>query len=176
VPRSQPNYPHPKHWFGRLSPTDAARFIASMERVRQHDWSLITRTADSRLALGWAQSPGRQLPFGKPDETTVSALVTLNRQLSSAIGRRLRQDRICRACLLRTAAQALLDDDLELSKGLLRRLTDATVGFEALASLTDLHPKSLIRMLGTNGNPAARHMVAVLAQLARSESVRLTVS
>ncbi len=147
-----------------------------MERVRQHDWSLVTRTADARFTFRWTQSPDRLLPFGEPGEDTVSALVTLNRHLSSTIVRRICQDRTCRACLLRAAAQALLDDDLELSKGLLRRLTDATLGFEALASLTDLHPKSLIRMLGTNGNPAARHMVAVLAHLARSEGVRLTIN
>ena len=170
MPRS-----HLKHWFTQLAPADAARVVAAVERVRQHDWSLITRTPEAQLVLRWAQKPDRHLPFGQPGDQTAAALVTLNRQLSPAIVLRLRSDSTCRACVLRAAAQAWLDDDVELSQGLLRRLVDATLGFEALSNLTELHPKSLVRMLGPEGNPSARHLGAVIARLAQWHGVRLTV-
>jgi len=167
---------NPGHWFDRLAPAEAARFVIAWERVRQGDWTLVTGTPESQLFLRWANTPDSQLPFGQPGENTAFALVQLNRRLSAAIVGRLKADRTCRACILRAAAQALLDDDLELSKGLLRRLVDATIGFEALASLMEVHPKSLIRMLGLNGNPLARQLIAVVARLAQWHGVRLTVT
>lgn len=168
--------PHLKHLFNQLAPADAARVVAALERVRQLDWSLIIRTPEAQLSLRWARKPDRHLPFGQPGDPTAVALATLNRQLSAAIVLRLRSDSACRTCVLRAAAQALLDDDVELSQGLLRRLVDATLGFEALGNLTEVHPKSLIRMLGPAGNPSARHLGAVIARLAQWHGVRLTVT
>lgn len=140
-----------------------------MERVRLNQWSLIARTPDTAFVL-------QQLPFGKPGQGVAAAFAALNRQLSRTIVARLRSDSACRTSVLRAAAQALLDDDVELSQGLLRRLVDATLGFEALGNLTEVHPKSLIRMLGPAGNPSARHLGAVIARLAQWHGVRLTVT
>jgi hypothetical protein len=159
-----------------LAPADAARFVIAFERLRQDEWGLITQTANAQPILRWGHTEEHQLPFGRPGEHIVAARITLNKQMSRIITRRLRSDRTCRTSVLRAAAQALLDDDLELSKGLLRRLVDATLGFEALADLVEGHPKSLIRMLSPNGNPAARQLVAVMARLAQWHGVRLTVT
>jgi len=167
---------HPRHWFARLAPADAARFIVAIERVRLNDWTPIARNADGTFVFSWSESENQPLVFGKPGQNTLGAIVALNKQLSRFIVARLRADGACRSCVLCAAAQAMLDDDVELSKGLLRRLIDATMGHEALASLAEQHPKRLIRMLGPKGNPAARHLSQALAHVARWHGVRLTVT
>lgn len=165
-----------RHWCGRLAAADAARFLAVLERAIQLDWRRITRTVDRRLALQVAHGPDAVLIFGRPDQDIGSAIRTLNQQLSPEFFRRFQADRAFRHCVLRVSAQALLDDDVELTKGLLRRVTDATVGFEALAGLMELHPKSLNRMLSRTGNPSARNLVGILARLASFHGARLIVS
>ena len=105
-----------------------------------------------------------------------SAVMTLHRCISRAIYRRIRADGTFRTGLLQAAAQALLDDDVALARGLLRRLVDATIGFNALGTLMDANAKSLIRMLSPTGNPSARHLMSVVRLVADAESVRLRVS
>lgn len=91
-----------------------------------------------------------------------------------AIYRRTRADGTFRTGLLQAAVQALLDDDVALARGLLRRLVDATIGFNGLAALMDANPKSLIRMLSPNGNPSARHLMSIMRRAANADGVRLS--
>jgi hypothetical protein len=164
-----------KHWFARLPPAPAARFLALLERVHQNEWRLITRTSDRRLALPIGPDPGGRLTFGVPGQNISGAIAALNRQLSAEIFSRVRNEKAFRTCVLIEAAQALLDDDLDVAKGLLRRMVDATLGFDALAALMEAHPKSLIRMLSRTGNPSARNLIGILVRLARANSVGFTV-
>jgi DNA-binding phage protein len=152
------------------------RFIIALEQVRQGGWILITRAPDGRPSLEWGRPPYRAFRFGRSDDHLIAAGVTLNKQLSAPIVRRVRADRGCQGCLLRESVQALVTGDLELCKGLLRRLVDATLGFEALAGLTEVHAKSLVRMLGPGGNPTARHLATIIARLASWQGVTLTVA
>lgn len=167
-------HPSRAHWFNGLVSADAARVVCALEAVRQYDWLRITRTEDRRLTLR-ISAEHMELTFGTPGQDIFSALRTLNRQLSPAIHRRLQANRTFRDCVLLEAVRALLDDDVEMAKGLLRRVTDATLGYKNLAALTEVHPKSLVRMLSRMGNPSARHLVAILARVAKTNGVRFTV-
>jgi DNA-binding phage protein len=115
------------------------------------------------------------MSFGAPREDIPSALRTLNRQLSPAIYRRLQANRTFRECVLLECVRAVLDDDVEMAKGLLRRMTDATLGYGDLAALMEAHPKSLIRMLSRHGNPSARHLIGILSRVAKANGVHFTV-
>ena len=168
-------HPSPKHWFRALPPGPAARFLANLECASQYDWRLITRTSDGRLALQVGADPEAGLPFGQRRQDIDGAIRALNRQLSPEIFRRLNNDRDFRNHVLIGSAQALLDNDVALSKGLMRRLVDATIGFETLAEFVEGHPKSLIRMLSRNGNPSAWHLAAILSRLTWAHGVRLKV-
>jgi len=148
--------------------------VCALEAVRQYDWLRITRTQDRRLTLR-ISAEHMGLTFGTPGQDIFSALRTLNRQLSPAIHRRLQANRTFRECVLLECVRALLDDDVEMAKGLLRRMTDATLGYEDLAALTEVHPKSLVRMLSRMGNPSARHLIGILTRIARANGVRFAV-
>jgi hypothetical protein len=147
-----------------------------LERVNQNEWRFVARTPDRRLALQVGPDPDAWLTFGRPDDNISGAIATLNRQLSAEIFGRLKIDQTFRTCVLRESAQALLDGDVDLTKGLLRRMVDASVGFEGLGALMEVHPKSLIRMLSRTGNPSARNLVGILVRVARMHRVRLTVT
>jgi hypothetical protein len=54
------------------------------------------------------------------------------------------------------------------------REVNATVGFAELGAATRKSPKSLMRMLGPEGNPQARNLFEIVAYLQRSEGFRLT--
>jgi hypothetical protein len=127
------------------------------------------------LALQFADEAEARLTFGQPGDDIATAVRRLSRQLSPAIVKRFQADRTFRALVLRQSAQVWLDGDVPLTLGLLRWMVDATVGFESLASLVEVHPKSLIRMLGPRGNPSARNLAALFAMLQQIESCRLQV-
>ncbi len=57
---------------------------------------------------------------------------------------------------------------------MLRDYINATVGFTALGAVTHKSPKSLMRMLGPEGNPQARNLFEIVAYLQESEGFRLT--
>ncbi len=150
------------------------RFVTVLVNVQLHDWRPVERTPTG-IVLRYAKHPDAVLQIGGPDDSVPSVVMTLHRRMSRAIYRRIRVDGAFRAGLLQAAAQALLDDDVALARGLLRRLFDATIGFIGLAALMDANPKSLVRMLGPNGNPSARHLMSIVRLVADAESVRLRV-
>ena len=62
-----------------------------------------------------------------------------------------------------------------LFSGLLRDYINATVGFEALAKAIDVPSKSLMRMLGPQGNPQASNLFTLIRGLLRRERVAVDV-
>lgn len=166
----------PSSWFSQLPPAEAARFVVLLERVRQGDWLRIARTPDGRLALRRGKTPDELFLFGDPDEGLITAVRRLHKETSPPIFRRFKDDRTFGSTILLEAVRALLDDDVELTKGLLRRTVDAMVGFELLAQAMEGHPKSLVRMLSPNGNPSAKHLAAILTRLAQLQGVRFKIS
>lgn len=79
-----------------------------------------------------------------------------------------------RAALVEPAMQALADGNMETSRTLLRDVADATLGFQALARETDIPEKSLMRMLGPNGNPSLLNLGSIVRALNRHVGVRVT--
>jgi DNA-binding phage protein len=102
--------------------------------------------------------------------------MALTRIFRETVLARVRSDPDFADALLREGVDALLADDLETGKAILRDYIKATVGFEELALYTGASPKSLIRMFGTNGNPQARNLFAVLGQLQDCAGLRLRVT
>lgn len=77
------------------------------------------------------------------------------------------------AALLREGIDVLLNGELEIGKGVLRDYIKATMGFEALSRETGIPSKSLMRMLGSSGNPQASNLFAIIAALQRHAGIEL---
>lgn len=101
--------------------------------------------------------------------------MALTRAFRDTVKDRAIRDPEFRLGLLKEAVEALLRDDLEEGKILLRDYVNATIGFERLAEATHKNPKSLMRMLSSEGNPRAENLFAVIAELQKSEGIALAV-
>ena len=101
--------------------------------------------------------------------------MSLTRDFRETIKARAERDSAFREELLREGAECLLSGDLETGKAVLRDYVNAAVGFRALGGLTGKSPKSLMRMLGPNGNPQARNLFDIIARLQKREGLRLEV-
>ena len=71
--------------------------------------------------------------------------------------------------------ECLLSGDLDTGKAILRDYINATIGFQALGSLTEKSPKSLMRMFGPKGNPQARNLFQIIGFLQEQEGLRIEV-
>jgi hypothetical protein len=60
--------------------------------------------------------------------------------------------------------------DVDTGEAILRDFINATIGFDALGTVTAKSPKSLMRMFGPKGNPQARNIFEIIAQLQKSVS------
>ena len=78
--------------------------------------------------------------------------------------------------LLKNGVDLLLAGELEVGKSVLRDYVNATVGFRELGEMTHKSPKSLMRMLGPNGNPQARNLFEIIRCLQEYEGLYLRVS
>ena len=99
----------------------------------------------------------------------------LTRDFKETIQARARRDEAFRKALLTEAVDAMLSGDVETGKTVLRDYINATVGFDALAAVTKKSPKSLMRMLGPNGNPQARNFFKIVAYLQTKAGLQLRV-
>ncbi|MAS43326.1 MAG: transcriptional regulator [Rhodobacteraceae bacterium] len=100
----------------------------------------------------------------------------LTKAFRTTIQARAARDPEFRVGLFREAIEALLSDDLETGKLLLRDYVNATVGFETLAQDMDKDPKSLMRMLSAKGNPRADNLLAMVARLKQREGVTFSLT
>ncbi len=80
-----------------------------------------------------------------------------------------------RLSLVEMAASAIVSGDLDEGKAALRAYIKSTTGYGPLAKQAGMHTKSLIRMLGPDGNPRASNLVAIFAQALALEDIRLEV-
>ena len=101
--------------------------------------------------------------------------MALTRAFKDTVLARVRSDPDFRDALLTEGVNALLEGDVDTGKTILRDYIKATVGFEALANRTGTPSKSLMRMFGPAGNPAARNLFAVIGELQRASGVTLAV-
>ena len=95
----------------------------------------------------------------------------LTKDFRETVRERLQRDPKARKALLAEAIECLLSGDLDTGKAILRNYINATIGFEELSDRTHTPSKSLMRMLGPKGNPQARNLFEVIAQLQQAEGV-----
>jgi hypothetical protein len=100
----------------------------------------------------------------------------LTREFKETVKARAERDPAFREALLIEAVEQLLAGELEVGKAVLRDYINATVGFERLAKATGTPPKSLMRMLGPNGNPRASNLLSMIDKLQRISKVHLAVA
>ncbi len=100
----------------------------------------------------------------------------LTRDFKQTVQARLTRDPAYRKELLREGVECLLSGDLETGKAILRDYINSTIGFEELSEMTHTPAKSLMRMFGPNGNPQARNLFEVIAQLQRAEGLQFQLS
>ncbi len=100
----------------------------------------------------------------------------LTRSFNDLIKSRVEADPAFRQALLQEAVQTMLDGDLATARSVLRDYINATIGFERLALATGTPAKSLMRMLGRQGNPTAENLLGVISVLQRDTGVRLEVT
>jgi DNA-binding phage protein len=101
--------------------------------------------------------------------------MSLTRDFKETIRARVRRDPAFRSAVLREGIENLLSGDVETGKIILRDFINATIGFAKLSKATRRSAKSLMRMLGSRGNPRARNLFQMLACLQRAEGVRFDV-
>ena len=99
----------------------------------------------------------------------------LTRDFRETIRARIARDPAFREELLKEGVDCLLAGDVDTGKAVLRDFVNATLGFRELGDLTDKSPKSLMRMLGPDGNPQARNLFEIIGCLQEREGLRLTV-
>ena len=101
--------------------------------------------------------------------------MALTRSFKEMVKNRAVRDPEFRVGLLNEAVEAFLRGEVDAGKILLRDYVNATIGFEQLAGLTRKSPKSLMRMLGPDGNPRADNLFSVIAELQKQEGIALGV-
>jgi len=99
----------------------------------------------------------------------------LTRDFRVTIRERLKRDPEFREALLEEGVQCLLAGEVDVGKSVLRDYVNATIGFRELGGLTAKSPKSLMRMLGPNGNPQARNLFEIISCLQECEGLHLKV-
>ena len=87
--------------------------------------------------------------------------MALTRDFKETIRARVKRDPAFRKALLREGIENFLSGDVETGKIILRDFINATVGFPKLGDATHRSAKSLMRMLGPNGNPQARNLFEI---------------
>ena len=100
----------------------------------------------------------------------------LTRDFKATVQARIRRDPAFRKALLRDGVKCLISGELDAGKAILRDYINATIGFETLGHLTDKSTKSLMRMLGPNGNPTARNLIEMIGCLQKAEGLRFELS
>ncbi len=71
--------------------------------------------------------------------------------------------------------ETMLAGDLHTGKAVLRNYINATDGFGDLEAATHKSAKSLMRMLGPDGNPQAENLCEIVAYLQNKEGIRFEV-
>ena len=80
-----------------------------------------------------------------------------------------------RESLLKESVECFLLGDIDTGKKMLRHYINATIGFEELARMTDKSVKSLMRMLGPQGNPRASNLFDIISRLQKKEGLKLEI-
>ena len=101
--------------------------------------------------------------------------MVLTRDFKETIRERVEREPAFREALITEGVECLLAGDVDAGKAVLRDYINATVGFEELGGLTDISPKSLMRMFGPGGNPQAFNLFGIIDRLQKHEGLHFKV-
>ena len=101
--------------------------------------------------------------------------MALTKDFKDTVKNRIANDPAFREELLKEGVECLLTGDVDTGKAILRDYINATIGFDALGSVTAKSPKSLMRMFSPKGNPQARNIFKIIAHLQKQEGLYLKV-
>ena len=102
--------------------------------------------------------------------------MALTKDFKETVRERLQREPGFRKALLKEAIECFISGDVDTGKAVLRDYINGTIGFDELSDRTHRPKQSLMRMLGPNGNPQARNLFEVIAQLQRAEGLHFEVS
>jgi hypothetical protein len=97
--------------------------------------------------------------------------MVLTKDFKETVQARLARDPKARKELLREAIECFISGDVNTGKAILRDYINGTMGFDELSDRTHRPKQSLMRMLGPKGNPQAKNLFEVIAQLQKAEGV-----
>ena len=101
--------------------------------------------------------------------------MALTRSFKETVRARAQRDPAFRHSLIQEAIERLLDGDTDAGRSILGNYINATIGYPALASLIGKNPKSLMRMLGPNGNPTADNLFNIIHELKKQEGLEFDI-
>ena len=87
----------------------------------------------------------------------------------------LQEDAEFRKALLAQTVEVMLEGEIEVGKGLLRKYVNGTIGFIKLGAALGKSSKTLMQMLGPKGNPHIRNFFEIVAYLQKFEGITLQV-
>ena len=97
----------------------------------------------------------------------------LTLKFKDLIKKRADKDPKFRRGLLIDAIEALINDDVDTCKIMLRSYINATIGVERLGKELGKQPKSLRGMLSERRNPLANNLSKIISYLLKRENVRI---
>lgn len=98
----------------------------------------------------------------------------LTRNFRDTVQERAKRDPEFRAALVEEAAHAFFEGDEETARVLLRDAINATIGFHTLSETTGMPEKSLMRMVGKNGNPRLGSISAIFKAINQHVGIKIT--
>jgi hypothetical protein len=101
--------------------------------------------------------------------------MALTKDFRETIRDRAQRDAGFRRALLQEAVELLLSGDVETGQSLVRNYINATVGFQELARTVHKPAPSLMRMFGPKGNPSAKNLLGVIAELQKQEGINFSL-
>ena len=101
--------------------------------------------------------------------------MALTKDFRETIRSRAQREPAFRRSLLQEAVELLLAGDVETGQGLVRNYINATVGFQELARAVNTPAPSLMRMFSPKGNPSAKNLFGVIAELQKQEGINFAL-
>jgi DNA-binding phage protein len=98
--------------------------------------------------------------------------MALTKDFRETVRDRAQNDPAFRRALLQEAIDLFLSGDVETGQSVLRDYINATVGFQELARIVHTPAPSLMRMFSSAGNPSAKNVFSVIAELQKQEGVK----
>jgi len=100
----------------------------------------------------------------------------LTKDFKTTVMARARHDKAFCNAMLTEAINEFLTGDADLGKAILRDYINATISFEILSTMLNKNPKSLMRMLGSHGNPTSKSLFEMLHAIQKIKKMKLNVS